>query len=387
MDVDLRPGLVLLAIEVAGVSLTGVLTWLLWRETGRAFVCWWAAAWAALAASLVARLTWEMLGRGSEWLLLPQLAGDYAFAVLVARGFAAFRRGALPWQRPSWIVTVLATWSLGLVLWAPSVDALLRAHAMALAFLLVLAFDEARRAEAPGGHRTGRRAALIALCALTVNFATLGMFGWAEPGSAPAAQVRQGFAALFDLVLLTGLGFGQALLVMETISAALARSNEELAAARDRLEVQATVDPLTSALNRHAFHSLIGERADDLAGQSGCAVVIDIDGLKRVNDTRGHAAGDEVIREAAAAIRRVVRADDLLFRWGGDEFLAILFGIGPEGVETRLRDLARPQIGAPSTPPLSWGVAAFEPPSGVAAAIEAADRAMYAGRTRRRSAS
>ena len=148
MDVDLRPGLVLLAIEVAGVSLTGVLTWLLWRETGRAFVCWWAAAWAALAASLVARLTWEMLGRGSEWLLLPQLAGDYAFAVLVARGFAAFRRGALPWQRPSWIVTVLATWSLGLVLWAPSVDALLRAHAMALAFLLVLAFDEARRAEA-----------------------------------------------------------------------------------------------------------------------------------------------------------------------------------------------------------------------------------------------
>ncbi len=387
MDVELRPGLVFLAIEVAGVSLTGVLTWLLWRETGRSFVCWWAAAWAFLAASLFGRLAWDATGRGIEWLLLPHVLGDYAFAVLVARGFTVYRHGAVAWRGLWWTAAVLAAWSIALVLLAGDAGRVLRAHALVLGALLVLALDEARRAPVPGGHRTGRRVSLIALSALAVNFAALALLGWTGPWPAGTAQILQPFAALLDLVLFTGLGFGQALLVMETVSAALARTNADLAAARDRLEVQVRVDPLTSALNRHAFHSLIGDRGGDLAGRSGCVVVIDIDHLKCVNDTLGHAAGDEMIRAAAAAIRRVVRADDLLFRWGGDEFLAILFGIGPAGVDARMRELTPRQAGQPGDPPLSWGVAAFETLAGIADAIEAADRAMYAGRTRRRSAS
>ena len=57
---------------------------------------------------------------------------------------------------------------------------------------------------------------------------------------------------------------------------------------------------------------------------AGTAVIADIDNLKSINDQFGHAAGDAAIRAVATAIRSLIRADDLLFRWGGDEFLLVL---------------------------------------------------------------
>ena len=66
---------------------------------------------------------------------------------------------------------------------------------------------------------------------------------------------------------------------------------------------------------------------------------MDLDALKAVNDTFGHAAGDAAIRAVARAIRQIVRADDLVFRWGGDEFLAVLFGVSEEEARRRLDGL------------------------------------------------
>ena len=59
----------------------------------------------------------------------------------------------------------------------------------------------------------------------------------------------------------------------------------------------------------------------------GSLAVIDLDGLKAINDTHGHHVGDQAIRAFARALRARLRADDLIFRWGGDEFLAVMFGL------------------------------------------------------------
>src|SRR5437764_13617847 len=98
------------------------------------------------------------------------------------------------------------------------------------------------------------------------------------------------------------------------------------------MEAKLRIDPLTDALNRHSFYSI-------QRGLTGVVVVIDIDQLKRINDEAGHPAGDAVIRATANALRGRIRADDLLFRWGGDEFLLIVPGSTLDLVNERLSAL------------------------------------------------
>ena len=125
-----------------------------------------------------------------------------------------------------------------------------------------------------------------------------------------------------------------------------------------------------------------GSRSD--AGGAGCVAVADLDSLKAINDSFGHAAGDAAIRAVARAIRQVVRADDLVFRWGGDEFLVVLFGVSEEEAAQRLDavDVMLAAVPVPGSPqPLSVtvsrGVAAFESLAGLERAIEVADDRMY----------
>jgi diguanylate cyclase (GGDEF)-like protein len=173
---------------------------------------------------------------------------------------------------------------------------------------------------------------------------------------------------------------------LEAFSAELERSNRDLRVARDRLEVQARIDPLTELFNRHAFSSLV-ESQDAGRLITGCAVVVDVDNLKRVNDAFGHAAGDATLRATAKAIRSVIRPDDMLFRWGGDEFLVLLFGVSEEEARSRLGGLDRQTRGPDGNPAprVSWGVASFDATRSLPAAIELADDDMYGHKRRRRS--
>ena len=106
----------------------------------------------------------------------------------------------------------------------------------------------------------------------------------------------------------------------------------------------------------------------------------------------GHATGDEVIRAVSRAIRSVVRADDLVFRWGGDEFLAILFGVSELEARRRFDDLnvvlARVSVSGSREPiavTVSCGIAPFGN-DGVCleAAIDSAADAMYRRKQSRR---
>jgi diguanylate cyclase (GGDEF)-like protein len=106
--------------------------------------------------------------------------------------------------------------------------------------------------------------------------------------------------------------------------------------------------------------------------------------LKPINDTLGHTAGDRAIRSVARAMRLLVRADDMLFRWGGDEFLLLMFRLPEEEAAFRMENLndileahCREWTGMPITVRVSHGVAGFYSLDGLAEAVELADRRMY----------
>ncbi|MGE5169758.1 MAG: PAS domain-containing protein [Rudaea sp.] len=96
-----------------------------------------------------------------------------------------------------------------------------------------------------------------------------------------------------------------------------------------QLERLAQKDTLTGLPNRHAFNDGIAAalRRSTRAGTQVALLFLDVDGFKKINDTLGHAAGDEVLREFARRLTSSVRATDLVARLAGDEFVIVLEGI------------------------------------------------------------
>jgi diguanylate cyclase (GGDEF)-like protein len=108
------------------------------------------------------------------------------------------------------------------------------------------------------------------------------------------------------------------------------------------LREAAAVDEMTGALRRAAGLAALERevrRAHRFEDRKLVVAFVDVDGLKVVNDTRGHAAGDAVLRELAATLRRRLRAYDLVIRWGGDEFVCCLPGAGLDAAGRALDDI------------------------------------------------
>ncbi|APV49113.1 hypothetical protein BWI17_05120 [Betaproteobacteria bacterium GR16-43] len=160
--------------------------------------------------------------------------------------------------------------------------------------------------------------------------------------------------------------------------------------AQRRIERLAHYDVVTGLPNR----TLLGDRLVQEVARAGrenegfAIAMFDLDGFKSVNDTMGHAMGDRLLAEVAARTRKSVRASDTTGRLGGDEFLAILPGTGPEGamqVAEKLRmELAKPydmSSGKVARISASVGVSLFpqhgEDPE---ALLRAADAALYAAK-------
>jgi diguanylate cyclase len=161
------------------------------------------------------------------------------------------------------------------------------------------------------------------------------------------------------------------LVAAEAAHRELADAVGALQIARDQLAIKANTDPLTAALSRHAFHAMPRE-------MSGVVVMVDVDRLKRINDAEGHAAGDEAIRTVANAIRKRIRADDLLFRWGGDEFLVVMpqspLGLVIERFSSLDNAITTPRG---TTLTVSWGASEFPNADQLDEAIREADQEMY----------
>ncbi|MGA7911025.1 MAG: diguanylate cyclase [Candidatus Dormiibacterota bacterium] len=154
-----------------------------------------------------------------------------------------------------------------------------------------------------------------------------------------------------------------------------------------RHDAQSGHDPLTGSLSRDAFTvRVLDEQNRALRiGSSPAVALVDVDGLKAINDAHGHATGDRLLIGIADALRAGRRAD-LVARWGGDEFVVLLPDAAPVEGARRLRRtlrLLRHTVtvgGEPAT--FSAGVAQLEAQAPFTMALQMADEALYKAKRR-----
>jgi diguanylate cyclase (GGDEF)-like protein/PAS domain S-box-containing protein len=150
------------------------------------------------------------------------------------------------------------------------------------------------------------------------------------------------------------------------------------------LQALALVDELTGLANRRGFAFFAEAEVARARREKHTSVVVfaDIDGLKQINDVYGHAAGDQAIRIVAQAFKSILRESDIVARWGGDEFVALI-GEGGEAVASQLSARLTGAIaalrpaGTPYAVRASLGVSSLDPTLPLAEAMDRADEALY----------
>lgn len=110
-----------------------------------------------------------------------------------------------------------------------------------------------------------------------------------------------------------------------------------------RVETMATTDGLTGLANRHALDILLAQQILDSTrqGRPLSAIMLDIDHFKVLNDTRGHLAGDHILRSIADTLKAKLRASDIACRWGGEEFLIVLNNTAQDSAVQVAHELCR----------------------------------------------
>jgi diguanylate cyclase (GGDEF)-like protein len=238
-----------------------------------------------------------------------------------------------------------------------------------------------------------RQTLLLTIAALAGMGATMYWMQATDPLRYPPMTEAITFGYLAGALLSTAVLSGE----MSKLRARLKRQRVELSDALDTIRVLATVDELTSLVNRRRMHEVLEaeeRRQSDARDGSklSCIALLDIDFFKQVNDQFGHAAGDAVLRSFSMTARATLRANDVLARWGGEEFLLLLPDASPEDARQVLERMAE-RVHAMPVPGLhgrrisfSAGLATRRAGEPFADAINRADKALYqakeAGRDR-----
>ena len=273
--------------------------------------------------------------------------------------------------------------SFGIVALTPSGSLFFAVHMAigAVAWFVVTLLVFRSRAGGLGKQFSGSLAALAAVLHMTyVVFYALS----AASGDKPFAFLA--FSGFYDLFLQMLFGIGLIIWAMEDTERRLTTVHARAVDDTQRSKRRAQIDPLTEAYNRFFLDDLRPMLAREPSG--GSIVLIDVDGLKTINDKEGHEEGDKAIWTVATAIKKLIRGDDYLIRWGGDEFLVVLPGMDQEVAKKRfymlpskIEEVRQSQRSAPKAfkkfLAASVGVTPYSSRIPFDTAVETADRVMY----------
>lgn len=236
--------------------------------------------------------------------------------------------------------------------------------------------------------------AVVTAGALGASAAVPGVGSWTVPApEADGGGTALGAGDAFLAETVCRLTEGETLLsamshATGTAARVLARDNCSMGdagaveAALRALHEGATTDSMTGLLNRAATKAL-AERTlafDERCGRPHCAIILDIDHFKSINDTYGHDVGDVVIRAVAARLSRCARGSDSAGRWGGEEFVLSLPGTRIQDavlVAERVRETIRSEVLEPRVITVSSGVAQARQGESFLDMLARADAALY----------
>jgi diguanylate cyclase (GGDEF)-like protein len=296
-------------------------------------------------------------------LILFGACGASAFYLLI-RANARLRLA------PDQLAVAQAAFSLVCSVWAYAISGPLRAAMLTMAVVIIVFCMFALRP---------RQTLMLSAVAIVGMGATMWWMQAHDPVRFPPMTEAVTFGYLAGALMSTALLSGE----MSKLRTRLKYQKQELSEALATIRVLATVDELTSLVNRRHMNGVLEAEERRQAAADTCIALLDIDFFKQVNDRHGHATGDAVLRCFSAAARTSLRANDVLARWGGEEFLLLLPDAAPGAARAVLERMAE-RVQAMVVPGLegehitfSAGFAKRQAGEPCAEVISRADRALY----------
>jgi diguanylate cyclase (GGDEF)-like protein len=370
-----------LGVQLAVVGVIAVFFVFLSRTSRLEEVKLWALAWVANTLALVSVFVSSLGLLGPS--LAPFVIGLYGAAktlfvlLLVAGTRHHFRSAVKKWLRPRQVAVIVSVWAVAMAILARQMVLVQVAQSLMVGAVMTTAAVWVLRN--PRGERSRWLGAAFLVEGLVFlqYVPTLAPRLW---GSPPLFN-HMVYSSYFDAVAELLIALASLVALQDRIGEELRYANEELVASQERLRQLVDLDPLTSLMNRRGFR-----RELTRAETSGAAIIfLDINNFKSVNDRLGHSVGDGCLRRLARALTQVFRAEDALFRWGGDEFLVLAPGLDIDGAGRRVAQLCS-QVGQPEGDipacEIAVGVALLAPGGDATAALHEADARMYIDKRR-----
>jgi diguanylate cyclase (GGDEF)-like protein len=179
--------------------------------------------------------------------------------------------------------------------------------------------------------------------------------------------------------------------VVVVMTLVMAAETAERKRSMDKIQEMALSDPLTGLANYRRLVDVIDSEMKRFGrtGRSFCVLLLDLDGLKKINDTHGHVTGSRALCRLADILRVHCRGTDLAARYGGDEFAVVMPESEDDGARRAMRRIAENVARDTETPRISVSIgAALFPRDGVTISelLEAADRSLYSKKNKSRAA-